>query len=109
MRNITFSLFLALSLFSCEKVVEQVPVPPFVVAPNPFTQSIILYFDPAVHSAARVDIRIYDGRRKAVFELLNLDPELSYAINLADQPKGTYFVEASIEGEVFIQKALKAE
>ena len=101
------ALLLILALFSCNKEVEFISLPPFTVYPNPFTDSFLLTLDANIPGESNV--RILTGNEEVVVEINNITPGGNFAVDMRDQEKGIYYVELVYEGETFIHPVLKAE
>ncbi|MCB0635154.1 MAG: T9SS type A sorting domain-containing protein [Lewinella sp.] len=98
----------ALLWLSCNKVVDEVPLPPFATYPNPFTDVFLIHLDHAIPAAADVDVRVLDGTDQPLVSLEDVDPNGVLTILLDQAEAGIYYVEVSIDGERFIEPILKA-
>ena len=103
-----FSLFISLWLLSCNKVIQEVELPPFTAYPNPFIDQVGFYFDPNRFQNAPVFFRISDGKKN---NLLTTETTTNgpLILNLSDYEEGIYYVEMEIAGQTFNSTILKAK
>jgi hypothetical protein len=99
---------LALPFTGCNKVVTEVPLPPFSAFPNPFVQDFLLQLNPLIPASADVDIRVLTSDNHALVQLDNVVPGGVFSFRLAEEEAGIFYVEVTIDGEVFVEPILKA-
>jgi hypothetical protein len=103
-------LFFSILLFaSCEKTVEAVPEGPFDAFPNPFSGYFSLYLKDGIPASAKIGLLVTDGSGTPVLKLDGLQPTQNLNINMAEEKAGVYYVELSIDGELFTQPILKVD
>jgi hypothetical protein len=94
---------------SCEKTVEAVPDGPFDVYPNPFAGYFSLYVKDGIPASATIGLSVTDGSDVPVVKLDGLQPAQNLTINMAEKKAGVYYVELSIDDELFTQPILKID
>lgn len=105
----TFFLLLATCwLFSCNKVIEEVELPPFSVSPNPFTNFVNIYFDGQRYPNSAAVIRVLDGKEKPLVSMETLTTN-ALAVDLSSYDAGIYYLEMEVEGQSFTLPILKTE
>lgn len=103
------ALLLSLSWGACNKEVETVPLPPFSVFPNPFSDQFMIHFDGNIPANAQLDLKVLNGKDERLIAWENAIPGQSYAVSAAGWEKAVYYVELSINDEVLIQPIVKAK
>ena len=108
MKKIFTTLLTTCFLLSCNKVIDEVEVPPFSAYPNPFIDQLGFNFDTNRFPNSPVFIRISDDKGN---ELITLETITSSPLffDLSNYKKGIYFIETEISGEVFNGTILKAK
>lgn len=110
MKYLFCCLVLCCGLFTqCNKVIDEVPQPPFTAFPNPFIDVFSLTFGPNVPASAEVVIRITDSKDAELFMLGNVAPNAPLSFNLDGEEKGMYFVQVTIDNELFVAPILKVD
>lgn len=108
MKKLIVAFFLMVSLSACNKEIESVPVPPFSVFPNPFTDAFTLYFDPVL--SASTSVRILNGIEEEILTFDEIAPGTSVMVDMSSRQSGIYYVELVTGQETtYIQSILKAE
>lgn len=79
----------------------------YSVYPNPASNFITIYIDPSQHNNVRMIINDLNGRQ--VMTMANLQPAISYPIDLSGFASGTYLIsltdaEGTVQKKIVIQK-----
>lgn len=107
MKKLLTSLLMVAFLFSCNKEVDSVELPPFSVYPNPFVETFSVFVAPQIQGTATV--KILSGADEVIVEQQNLTAGSNFTVNMADREKGIYYVELTSGGATFTHPILKAE
>lgn len=79
----------------------------FTFTPNPVSSYAYIYFDPA--STNNITGSIYNIKGELMQTIQNLQPSISYALNLNDYPNGIYFLHLTAGSQEVIQKIIKVK
>jgi hypothetical protein len=79
----------------------------FTFTPNPVSSYAYIYFDPS--SANNIKGSIYNVKGELIQTIQNLQPSISYALNLSNYPTGIYFLHLTAGDEEVIQKIVKVK
>jgi hypothetical protein len=79
----------------------------FTFSPNPVNSYAYIYFDPS--STNNIKGSIYNVKGELVQTIQNLQPSISYALNLTDYPNGIYFLHLTAGNQEVIQKIVKVK
>ncbi len=77
------------------------------VTPNPTTGYAYIYFDPA--SDNNITGTLYNTHGQLLQTLNNLQPSISYSLNLTKYPAGTYFLHLDSKNTGMVQKIIKVK
>lgn len=94
---------------ACNKEVETVPVPPFSVFPNPFTEQFNIYLDGNFPANESLSLKILNGKEESLVHLETVAVGQAVQINAAAWEKAIYYVELTVGEEILIQPILKIE
>jgi hypothetical protein len=79
----------------------------FTFTPNPVSSYAYIYFDPA--SVNNIQGSIYNEKGELMQTIENLQPSISYALNLTGYPSGIYFLHLTAGDEEVVQKIVKVK
>ncbi len=99
--------FLFLLNASCNKVIEEVPLPPFDVFPNPCKDQVFIITNNIFFAGDSVAIRLLYGN-ETLFENTVLAPG-SFNLDMRDRAAGVYHVEVTGKGQTFVAPVLKVD
>lgn len=97
--------FLFLLNASCNKIIDEVPLPPFDVFPNPCKNQFSIAFNPVFFAGESVEIRLLYGNETLVETTLPAPGNIN--IDMRDREAGVYHVEVIGRGQTFISSVLK--
>ena len=109
MRKILSILLAICWLVSCNKVVDEVELPPFSTYPNPFSDVLNIYVSDQVGTQTFLSLKVLDGSDKEIVVLGDVIPGGSYQINMAEYEKGVYYVQLYVSGSWITTPVLKAQ
>lgn len=103
--------FLFLLNASCNKVIEEVPLPPFDVFPNPCKNVCSVVLNNLVFFPGEpVTIRLLKGNETLAESTIELaSPPFSFQMNMQDRAAGIYHVELTSRGQTYITPVLKVD
>ncbi len=96
-------------LFSCNKAIDEMELPPFSVIPNPFSDTLNVYFDTNRVPDSHPTIRILDGKDNVIISLDYSTSIGMLSIQMLDYEKGIYYLEMDLDGTTFTEPILKVE
>jgi hypothetical protein len=79
----------------------------FTFTPNPVSDYAYIYFDPS--STNNIRGSIYNVKGELMQTIQNLQPSISYALNLTAYPSGVYFLHLTAGDEEVVQKIVKVK
>jgi hypothetical protein len=100
---------LTLPFPACNKEVETVPLPPFSVFPNPFTDQFTIHFDGIPPANAQLNLSVLNGKDETLINWETPTPGQAFTVNTNTWEKAVYYVELTINDEVLIQPVVKAK
>lgn len=110
MKYLFFFLVLTCGVFTqCNKVIEEVPQPPFSAFPNPFVDVFSVSFGPNVPATAELSIRLTDSKDTEYARLENVNPNSPLSFNLEGEEKGVYYIQVTVDDQLFTEPILKVE
>lgn len=77
----------------------------FQLSPNPVTDYAFIYFDPA--SSNNIQGYLYDIQGNVLKTFNNLQPAISYSLDLSKYAPGTYFLRLETENNKVVQQIIK--
>jgi len=92
---------------SCNKVIEEVPLPPFEVFPNPCKDRVFIIINNISFAGDSVSIRLLDGNQ-TLFEN-TVFASGSFNLDMSDKAAGVYQVEVTGKGQTFTAPVLKVD
>mgnify|MGYP002399759437 CR=1 FL=1 len=95
-------------MISCNKVIEEVPLPPFEIFPNPCVNVFFVRLDANFFGSNPARIRLLDGK-KVLLEQPVLFPNETIVLSLDGHDAGVYHVEVSANGLIFTEPVIKIE
>jgi hypothetical protein len=98
-----------LLLASCEKTVESVSESPFDAFPNPCQSVLDVYFKDVIPATAEVSVKLKDSNNKPLVELDGISPTQVLAFDMRNYEGGIYYVELTIDGELFTESIIKVK
>ncbi len=103
--------FLFLLNASCNKVIEEVPLPPFDVFPNPCkNQCSVILNNLVFFPGEPVTIRLLQGNETLAENTVEFGlPPFIFQFNMQDRAAGIYHVELTSRGQTFITPVLKVD
>ena len=93
---------------ACERLVEEVPLSPLNVYPNPFTTTFSIYINLSLHPS-NSRLRVFNGKEEDIAVFNNLRGGGQVQIDMRSQPAGAYFVEYQFDDQVIVETVLKTE
>ncbi|MCB0628775.1 MAG: T9SS type A sorting domain-containing protein [Saprospiraceae bacterium] len=102
-------LIVALLWMACNKEVDTVPVPPFSVYPNPFTEQFSVYVESSIPASATLGIKVLNGKNEPLVVWENAAPGQAFVVSAAGWKKAVYYLELTIDDDVLIQPIVKAK
>lgn len=99
--------FLFMVNASCNKVIEEVPLPPFDVFPNPCKNQFSVAINPVFFADESVTVKILDG--KEILTETTMTALGILTVNMSDRAAGVYHVEVTGKGQTFIAPVLKTD
>jgi hypothetical protein len=77
----------------------------FTFAPNPVKDYAYIYFDPM--SSNNINGTLYDSKGQIIESFNNMQPSISYSLNLTKYTAGIYFLNLQTNKEMVIQKIVR--
>jgi len=79
----------------------------FSLAPNPANDYTYIYFDPA--SDNNITGTLYNNNGQLLRTINNMQPSISYALDMSNYPTGTYFLHLETKNTGVVQKIVKVK
>ncbi|MFM9949023.1 MAG: T9SS type A sorting domain-containing protein [Saprospiraceae bacterium] len=99
--------FLVLLNASCNKVIEEVPLPPFDVFPNPCKDHFFIAINPVFFAGETITVKLLDGKEILIENTLSASDGIN--VNMSGREAGIYHVEVTGKGQTFIAPVLKVD
>ena len=112
MRKITYFSLLVLLIsagLACNKEVDSVPIPPFSVYPNPFTDQFTAYLDNTFPTSGEATFRILDGKNNPITVWEDPAPGSAFFVDMTGREQAIYYAELTVGRQVFLTPIIKAE
>ncbi len=109
MRKILCMLLATCWLLSCNKVIEEVELPPFIVYPNPFTDAFSVHFDTNRYPNSFMTVYVLDGNGDVLISLDHGTAAGDISLSMTNYQEGIYYLEMELEGKTFNEPILKAK